>query len=283
MARQYLFTASERHRPLIVRLCRRAIEIDPDYAPAWALLAIGQSNIRLLSGAADDNGWAAANRALALDPNLADAHAAKGRILADQGNYDDAVREHAIAERLDPDSYEVHCAAARCYNALHRHDEAIRHYERATALNDRDYWACGMAIACYQAKGDLEGMKRIARHTLERCERIIASEPDHTGAMAFGVSSLVALGEKERAMEWTERALLLAPADDISLRYNLACEMAVLGDADRALDLLETVVGKLQGEALRWIKIDTTLDNVREHPRFEAMIAASEARLASAH
>jgi adenylate cyclase len=281
MARQYSFIASERHRPLIIRLCQRAVEIDPDYAAAWALLAIGQSNFRLLSGAAGDNGWGAANRALALDPNLADAHAAKGRVLADQGRYDDAVGEHEIAVRLDPESYEVNCAAARCYTAMRRYDDAIRHYEKATVLNDRDFWACGMAIQCYETKGDREGLKRIARHTLERVERIVAAEPDHTTAMTHGVSALVALGEKERALDWIERALLLAPRDDMNLRYNLACTMAALGKADRALDLLEAVVVKMQAESLSWIKIDTTLDNIREHPRFKAMIAAAEARLAT--
>ncbi len=282
MARQYSFIASERHRPLIIRLCQRAVEIDPDYAPAWALLAIGQSNFRLLSGASGDNGWDAANRALALDPNLAEAHAAKGRILADQGAYENAAREHEIAVRLDPESYEVNCAAARCYTAMRRYDDAIRHYEKATAVNDRDFWACGMAIQCYEAKGDLEGLKRIARHTLERVERIVAAEPDHTTAMTHGVSALVALGEKEKALDWIERALLLAPRDDLSLRYNLACNVAQLGETDRALDLLETVVKKTQSETLPWIKIDTTLDNIREHPRFKAMIAAAEARLATA-
>jgi len=282
MARQYLFTGSERHRPLIIRLCQRALDIDPSYAPAWALLAIGQSNIRLLSGGTGDNGWDAANRALALDPNLADAHAAKGRILADQGHYDEAVGEHEIAVRLDPQSYEVNCAAARCYTAMRRYDEAILHYETATALNDSDFWACGMAIQCYEANGDLEGMKRIARHTLERVERMVAAEPDHTLAMGWGVTAFVALGEKERAKVWTESALLLAPPDDLNLRYNLACNMATLGDADRALDLLEPVIAKSQIENFPWIKIDTSLDNIREHPRFKAMIAAAEARLAQA-
>jgi adenylate cyclase len=282
MARQYLFAGSERHRPIIVRLCKRATEVDPDYAPAWALLAIGQSNMRTLSGATGDNGWDAANRALALDPNLADAHAAKGRILADQGHFDDAVPEHEIAVRLDPESYEVNCAAARCYTAMRRYDDAIRHYEKATMVNDRDIWACGMALDCYMAKGDREGQNRIARLTLERFERIIAAEPDHTTAMSFAIGALIALGERERALAWAERALLLAPPEDISLRYNLACAMALLGDNDRSLDLLESILGTLQSESLSWIRIDTGLDSVREHPRFKAMIAAAEARLAAA-
>ena len=39
MARQYNATGNSRHRDITVRLCQRAVEIDPDYARAWALLA----------------------------------------------------------------------------------------------------------------------------------------------------------------------------------------------------------------------------------------------------
>ena len=40
MARQYSLMANARHRDIIVRLCRRALELDPNYAKAWSLLAI---------------------------------------------------------------------------------------------------------------------------------------------------------------------------------------------------------------------------------------------------
>ena len=58
--------------------------------------------------------------------------------------------------------------------------------------------------------------------------------------------------------------------------------MALIGDSDRSLDLLESIIGTVQSESLVWIKIDTSLDNVRHLPRFKAMIAATEARLAAA-
>ena len=57
--------------------------------------------------------------------------------------------------------------------------------------------------------------------------------------------------------------------------------MAALGEVDRALDLLESIIAKYQIEQYHWMKIDTTLDGIREHPRFKAMIAAAEARLAT--
>jgi adenylate cyclase len=279
MARQYLLTTAERHRPLVVRLCEKAVELDPNFARAWALLALGRSNRRLLSGEPGDTGWDAANRALALEPNLAEAHAAKGRILADQGRFDEAVVEHEIAFRLDPESYDVNCAAARCYTAMRRYDDAIRHYERAARLVETEFWASGMVVQCYEAKGDVEGAKRASRKALERVERLLAAEPDHGVAMAFGVTSLVTLGEAERAREWTERALLLAPPDDLNTRYNLGCAMIRLGETDLALDLLEYIAPKMQREALLWWDKDTDLDGVRSHPRYERLREAADARL----
>ena len=97
MARQYNAMGNSRHRDISVRLCQRAVEIDPGYARAWALLAICQANTRMVNVATGDTGWAAAERALTLEPDLAEAHAAKGRILADAGRFDEAMVEHTTA------------------------------------------------------------------------------------------------------------------------------------------------------------------------------------------
>ncbi len=86
MARQLYVTGHEgdaRRGEAIIRLCARATEIDPGYARAWALMALGQIILRFAIGRGDDDGLLAAERALALDANLAEAHAAKARILAD--------------------------------------------------------------------------------------------------------------------------------------------------------------------------------------------------------
>jgi adenylate cyclase len=278
MARQFLVKTNERHRPLVIRLCKRAVELDPNYARAWALLAIGQSNYRLLSLGREDNGWQAATRALALDDGLAEAHAAKGRILSDQGRYEEALAELDIALRLDPYSYDVNCAAARCFTAVRRFDDAVRYYARAASLVETEFWASGMSMQCHEALGDREALQRAARDTLARVEKAVAAEPDNGPAMSFGVFALVVLGERERAMEWTERALLLCP-DDVNLRYNLGCTMLKNGAVDRGLDLIEALVEKCEIESLIWMERDCDLDSVRGHPRFLAMMARAKARL----
>ena len=95
-------------------------------------------------------------------------------------------------------------------------------------------------------------------------------------------ASELALGETERAKEWAERALLLDP-DNLNMRYNFACTLVLeLHDFEAALDLLEPLFEKVRIEAVNWAKADPDLDSIRDHPRFKAMMAAAEARLAQA-
>ena len=134
-----------------------------------------------------------------------------------------------------------------------------------------------MLVSCYNAIGDEEGARRAARRALERCEKIVALEPDNGSAMGFAVGALAALGEAERAKEWAERALLLDP-DNLNLRYNFACTLITeLHDVDAALDLLEPAFERMRIEVVNWVKTDPDLDPVRDHPRFKAMLAAGEA------
>ena len=281
MARHFSVKGSLRHQKVIERLCRRALEIDENYAAAWALLAFALSNRRLIGGDPSEGGMEAAERAISLDPSLADAYAAKGRILSDRGLYKEAVGQLDLALRLDPDSYDVNVAAGRCAGAEHRHADAVRYLERAAEAAPLDFWALGMVIAEYESIGDKPGAASAARRALDRIEGIVTDQPDHGSALRFGNMALIALGERERALEWAERALLLDP-DNNNLHYNLACGLLKIDATERALDLLERVMRVSQPEALQWMKVDPDLDPIREHPKFMAMLAEAEARLGGA-
>jgi adenylate cyclase len=282
MARQYSVTGnagSARTQEAIIRLCRRATEIDPNYARPWALMAGAQGGLRLFLGREGDGGFAAAERALALDPNLAEAHAAKARVLTVEARYDDAQREVETALHLDPESYEVNLAAAAWHYAKRHSAEAIALYEKAADSVETDVYAVGMAVSCYKVLGDAEGARRAARRALARAEKLVALEPDNGSAMSFLVGALVTLGEVERAKEWMGRATLLDP-DNMNMQYNFACALvADLHEYGAALDLLEPMLAKVRMDSVNWMKIDPDLDPIRDHPRFKAMLAAAEARL----
>ncbi|HSS70804.1 MAG TPA: adenylate/guanylate cyclase domain-containing protein [Casimicrobiaceae bacterium] len=283
MARQYSITGnfgSARRSDAIIRLCRRAIEIDSNYARPWALMAATQNRLRFFFGREGDDGLAAAERAIELDENLAEAHAARSQVLRQNARLDEAMRENEIALRLDPESYDVNHGAGRMYYVLRRFDQAIFYFEKAASIVETDFSAAGMLVSCHTALGDKDGARRAARLALERCEKIVAVEPDNGSAMGFAVGALAALGEAERAKEWAERALLLDP-DNVNLRYNFACTLITdLHDYEAALDLLGPRFETMSIEVLNWVKTDPDLDPVRDHPRFKAMLAAAEARLA---
>src|SRR2546430_1150292 len=97
MARQTYatgYSADPRRLDAIVRMCRRAVEIDPNYADPWALIALAEVLLRSDVGRqGGDGGLAAAERALAPHPDLAEAHAVKARILSEAKRIDQARRE----------------------------------------------------------------------------------------------------------------------------------------------------------------------------------------------
>ena len=285
MARQHYSTghmSDARKSDTVIRLCRAAIEIDAEYARAWALMATAQ-RMRLYATGDGDDGSLAATRAIELDGNLAEAHAAKAGILAAAGDYAAARMELDAAVRLDGDSVDVHREAARLCFHEHRFEDAIRHWERVSTLIETDYATGPLLITCYTAIGDQQGLHRVAERTMARAEKVISSEPDNGSAMGTVVSCLVSLGEIDRAREWVRRAVLIDP-DNMSMRYNLACDLVIgQGDFDLALELLGPVCAKMGKERLEWLKSDPDFDPIRDDERFRTMIAAAERRLAASN
>ncbi|MBL8551473.1 MAG: adenylate/guanylate cyclase domain-containing protein [Hyphomonadaceae bacterium] len=279
MARQYAFMANERHYPIVLRLCRRAVEIDPNYARAWALMTLSIWDLNRRSITVDD-GSEAAERALALDPNLAEAHAAMAAVHHNHGRFEEELAACERALALDPNCYEAMRLAGFAALALRRFDAAIRYYEAGAAAIETEFYCSGMVLQCYETKGDEAGAECAARRLLERVEKIIAAEPDHGTAMGFGASALATLNEPERARDWTERALLLDP-DNTNLRYNLMCGMIRLGETETALGLLKDVLESAAHSTLHWIERDSDLDPIRDHPRFKELVAARKTAIGS--
>src|SRR5262249_12011992 len=93
MGRDYYLKCGARGLEIAIRFGQRALEIDPNYGRAWALIA-GCQHYLHRRGKSEDGGLAAVNKALSLDPTLAEAHAIKGRHLAQIGCYDEALAAH---------------------------------------------------------------------------------------------------------------------------------------------------------------------------------------------
>src|SRR5881227_2356211 len=282
MARQARATGFEgdnRRNEVIVRLCRRATEIDPNYADAWALMALAEMLLRSAIARDSDGGLAAAERALSLNPELAEAHAVKARILSEEERHKEASKEIEAALRLDPESHEVNKCAAVLRFRQQRLEEAIGYFEKAVALEEMDFASAGLLITCYTALGDRAATKRAAQIALTRAEKVLAQDPNNGSAMGHGSDALAVLGQGERAKEWMERALLIDP-ENLSMRYNFSCALAIhLKDRDAALEMLAPAFEKMSIGLLNHSKIDPDFDPLRDDARFKAMLAAAEKRL----
>jgi adenylate cyclase len=270
-----------RREEKVIRICKRAVDLDPDYARAWALMGLAQANLR--HGFSDagivDDGTAAAERALALDPAIAEAHLPKAWRLAEQGHHEEANAELAVALELDPESWEVNKESARLFYRQRRLEDAARHLEKATEVMEADYHGLGMLFAYYHSKGDLDSARRVARKTVEQVEKVLTANPDNGAALAFGAMALATSGEVDRAREWVERCLLVDP-DNMQMQYNLAWGFnKVLSDEDKAIEMLEPVLASAGANIIRLAANDPNLDNLREDPRFKKMLDAAKTRV----
>ena len=282
MARQQWISGtfgSTRRDEAIVRLCHEATLLDPNYAQAWALLALAQLELRFVHGR-DENALPAAERALAINPGLPEAHCIKARYLEEEGSADDAQQQLKTALKLDPDSWEVNREVARMLFRHGRIKEAVPYFEKAASVMESDWSNPMMLITCYDSLEDKANMRRAAKTALERVEKAVSQDPTNGTALAVGAYALAMFGDPDRAREWIRRALLLDP-DNLNMRYNLACTIVrQLGDIQETLNTLEPFFERLSSKTLmRHLEVDPDLDPLRAEPRFKEMVASAKQRL----
>ena len=252
----------------------RAIVIDPHYARAYAGVADCCSFLYMYWDSVEDNlneAEAASRKALELDPELAEAHAAGGLAFALKRNFDQAQQEFEAAIRLDPKLYEAYYFYAR--TSFQRGDltKAAELYEQAAKLNPDDYQAVSLLVSVYHGLGREAEAEATEQRALRLTEKHIEVHPDDPRALYLGATILARKGDHTRSLEWARRALAIDPGES-SILYNVACVYALLGRADDALDCL----GKVMEHGTfykNWAAKDSDLDSIRSDPRFNALIS----------
>ena len=262
----------------------RAAEIDPRYARAYSGIANSDSYLMCMGDltVSFQDILANSERALALDPALADAHATKGLALYTAGRHGEAnaVLEHAL--RLGPDLFETNFFAARNLRAQGRYRECIPLFERAAELQPDDFRAFGLVVNAYRSLGLRDGMRSASRRCLERVEAEVAVHPDNAGALAFGACALAELGEAARAEAWAARTAALDPLDSIT-GYNLACAYVGIGKREAAMERLERVYMDppfRHRSHVEWMKKDSSLAPLHDYPPYQALVARLDAEIA---
>ena len=120
---------------------KRAVAIDPNFAPAYA--ALGRAYVDRLFGWEPKDQWndeavAAIDKALLLDPNLAEAHASRAALLftpVHNWQYERAIQESQEALALDPNLAEGHLTLGHLYFHVGLLEEARGEFQTAAAIN----------------------------------------------------------------------------------------------------------------------------------------------------
>ena len=275
MGRSYFLRGyTKRMLRLAKRMFGRALEIDPTYARALA--GIADCNSHLLdsgdTGITTEEILRQSDDALAIDPNLAEAHSARGLALYTAGRYAEADAAFNRALKLNPDLFEARLFYGRNSFNQGKYEKAAELFEQAAALKQDDFRALGLEAMCYQSLGRHAENIATCRRALTRIEKAVASRPDDADAMAFGAGILAALGERERCHDWAEQAAIIEP-DDMYMQYNLACAYATLGEVERSLDRLEQALAQNPlASLIAFMKNDSDLETVRQSPRYTALL-----------
>ena len=255
------------------RMFERAIEIDPKYALAYAGVADCCSFLYMYwdgSKSNLDGADSASQKALALDSELAEAHASRGFAFSLSKRYEEARREFETALRLNPKLYEAHYLYARACFQEGRLEEAVRHYEDAARVRPEDYQAQLLMQAPLKGLGRKADAEDALRRGLEIARKYLELNPDDPRALYLGANALIQLGERQQGLEWVKRAYAMDP-EDSGVLYNVACCYAVLGQANDALACLEQAIQNGYSHK-QWLENDSDLDSLRGEPRFQALL-----------
>jgi TolB-like protein/DNA-binding winged helix-turn-helix (wHTH) protein/Flp pilus assembly protein TadD len=272
---------------------KKAIEKDPAYARAyaglaWALVNLAEPNAGGRTKDLLPQARAAAERAVELDPSLADAHVSRALVLADDWNWSEAENEHHIALKVGPNSSDAHRSYAWYLISMGRFDEARAQINYAgeldpvspvnrillgmvalqtgqTDLAIEEFRNSGWDIGLGRAYG-LKKMYPEAVAAYQRVESQRGRQPDVVANLAW-VYGLA--GRKREARK------LIDELNEIARHRYVAPALFVnaylgLGDKETALTWMERGIE----EHDQWflLKVDPTLDPLRPEPRFQAAL-----------
>jgi serine/threonine protein kinase/Flp pilus assembly protein TadD len=287
-----------------IETLQQAVDLDPNYAQAWAGLAYAHRTLSLYSPISTHETYQrsieAINKALAIDDRLSEAHSAlcENKYLY-EWDFAGAERECKRAIELDANSAQAHEIYSRYLMGRGRHDEAIAEIETAIDLepasrfNHRNY---GRALF----------YTRRYREAEEQFKRVLAMDQNFGGTYSWLTSTLALQGKEAEAYDWFKKLLSYRKVDQQTVQvfekafqtsgwhgvwrewikridtvggttFDAALYNAQLGNKDEAFKYLEEVYQQ-RGIWMTYLRVEPRLDPLRDDPRFQDLLRRVEGR-----
>ena len=250
-----------------------AILLDPEFALALADMAHACSRMYFWHERTPrwiEKGLAACDRAMKLDPQLAEVLVARSALFYAQKKYGEAIEYARMAIERKPDCPGAYNMLTRSYFESGRFQEIAALAQRAIEVNGDDYNLYIPIQNALENLGRSAELLDVQRRSKIVLERQLEAVPEDVRARVLLSSTYATLGDAERAVVETQKSIALRPTDSAIL-YNAACTYARLLMKKEALDTLKRAKehGLYNPD---WMARDPDLVSLHDDPEFQRFL-----------
>ncbi len=259
-----------------MQMFEKAINLDPNFALAHS----GLGNICGLIYEIHDHqprwierGLEACDRALAIDPNLAEALSARARIFYAEKKYDEAIRYAKLAIGRKADCEGAYTVLARTYFSSDRLEEGAALLDTALAASGDDYNVYVPFLNILGKLGRAVELRALEARAVEVLEKQLELVPEDVRARILLAVNYAQVARRSDAVRELEKAVTMR-FNDPNVLYNAACTYGIMSMKKEALEMLKKA--KAAGYAnLEWANRDPDLACVRDEPEFRQLFSAA--------
>jgi len=226
----------------------RAIELDQNYAPAYAALAASWISLQKGDGSYGDLTLAEyearaeplLEKALALDPNLSETHSALGRLRQEQGDFEEALKALQKAIELNPNNAHAYSDLAIYYQTSGEADKITDPLEKAYELDPLNTRSAGNLALLKIFRGELDDAEAISK-------KLVLLDPVNGNTRLATVAR--ERGNTDLTWDYAFKGLEADPTDN-SVRNELSTRFAFSGYPEEAIEIFPQIEGQLYWYAL---------------------------------
>ncbi len=236
----------------------KALELDPDLAEAYAVRGDLKHKYEFdWTGAESD-----LLRAIELEPGSDQAHAAYAELLAERfSRFDEALAEKEIALAINPGALVYQRDRGRIFYFARRYDEAIEQFKRVLEIDENFGTAYGWLYRAYEMKGDSAEAYKFFMESVKR------TNPQNINIYQKTYETEGWVGVRRKQLELSK----LGEHQPTANLYAIAIQCAVLGEKEQAFEYLNKTIEKGHSQIVM-LNVEPAFDSLRDDPRFDELL-----------